>query len=136
MEIRRLEAYDGHQLTLPGSITCDVDWNGSKYRQQQLAVVQPDKKFGLLGRDILPQEGINAVGDERLPAIKGYKAHVKLLPRSQPMICKSRKTPLPLQDRVKEKLETMVRQGILEPVQPFGVTNASPVVWQRKKMEL
>ena len=27
----------------------------------------------------------------------------------------------------------MVRQGILEPVQPGGVTNASPVVWQRKK---
>ena len=26
----------------------------------------------------------------------------------------------------------MVRQGILEPVQPGGVTNASPVVWQRK----
>ena len=27
----------------------------------------------------------------------------------------------------------MVRQDILEPVQPGGVTNASPVVWQRKK---
>ena len=26
----------------------------------------------------------------------------------------------------------MVRQGILEPVQSRGVTNASPVVWQRK----
>ena len=49
------------------------------------------------------------------------------------MFCKARKIPLPLQDRVKEKLETMVRQGILEPVQPGGVTNASPVVWQRKK---
>ena len=107
--------------------------NGRQYRQQQLAVVQPDKKFGLLGRDILPQEGINAVSDERLPAVKGYKAHVKLIPGSQPMFCKSRKVPLPLQDRVKEKLETMVRQGILEPIQPGGVTNASSVVWQRKK---
>ena len=29
----------------------------------------------------------------------------------------------------------MVRQGILEPVQPGGVTNASPVVWQRKENE-
>ena len=27
----------------------------------------------------------------------------------------------------------MVNQGILEPVEPGGVTNASPVVWQRKK---
>ena len=84
-KVRRLEAYDGHQLTLLGSLTCDVEWNGSRYRQQQLAVVQSDKKFGLLGRDILPQEGINAVSDERLPAVKRYKAHVKLIPGSQPM---------------------------------------------------
>ena len=132
-KVRRLEAYDGHQLTLLGSLTCDVEWNGSKYRQQQLAFVQFDKKFGLHGRDILPQEGINAVSDERLPVVKGYKAHVKLIPGSQPMFCKARNIPLPLQDEVKEKLETMVRQGILEPVQPGWVTNASPVVWQWKK---
>ena len=49
------------------------------------------------------------------------------------MFCKARKIPLPLQDRIKEKLETTVRQGILEPVQPGGVTNASRVVWQQKK---
>ena len=49
------------------------------------------------------------------------------------MFCKAGKIPLPLQDRVKEKLETMVRQGILKPVQPDGVTNASPVFWKRKK---
>ena len=49
------------------------------------------------------------------------------------MFCKARKIALPLQDKVTEKLEQMVRQGILEPVQPRGVTNASPVVWQRKK---
>ena len=51
------------------------------------------------------------------------------------MFCKARKIPLPLEDKVTEKREQMVRQGILEPVQP-GVTNASPVVWQRKKVEL
>ena len=34
-QVRRLEAYDDHQLTLLGSLTCDVEWNGSKYRQQQ-----------------------------------------------------------------------------------------------------
>ena len=49
------------------------------------------------------------------------------------MFCKARKIPLPLQDRVKEKLETMVRQGILEPVQPGGVKNTSPVLSQWKK---
>ena len=132
-KIRRLEPYDDHQLTLLGSPTCDVEWNGSKYRQQQLAVVQSDKKFGLLGRDILPQEGTNAVSDERLPAVQGYQANVQFKPGSQPMFCKVRKIPLPLQDRVKEKLETMEQQGLLEAVGPGGVTNVSAVVWQRKK---
>ena len=49
------------------------------------------------------------------------------------MFYKARKILLPLQDKVTEKLEQMVRQGIFEPVQPGGVTNASPVGWQRKK---
>ena len=96
--------------------------------------MQSEKKFGLLGRDILHQEGINAVSDEILPAVKGYKEHVKLILGSQPMFCKARKIPLPLLDMVREKLEATVRQGILEPVQPGGVTNASPEVWQQKKI--
>ena len=75
-KIRRLEAYDSHQLTLMGSLTGDIEWNGSKYRQQKLAVVQSDKKFGLLGRDILPQEGINAVSDGRLPVVKRIKSGI------------------------------------------------------------
>ena len=30
-KVRRLEAYDGHQLTILGPQTCDVEWNGIKY---------------------------------------------------------------------------------------------------------
>ena len=80
--------------------------------QQQIAVAQSDKEIRLRGRDILHQEGINTVCDEKLPAIMGYKAHVDPKPGSQPML----------------------RQGILEPVQPVGVTNASPIIWQRKEI--
>ena len=126
-----LEAYDGHQFALLGSLTCGVEWNGSKLTQKQLAVVQSDKEFGQLGRDLLPKHGVNNITAEHLPAVKGYKAHVKLIPGTQPMFCKARKIPLPLQDKATEKLEQMVRQGILEPVQP-GVPNSSPVVWQGK----
>ena len=132
-KIRHLEAYDGHQLALLGSLTCDVEWNGSKLTQKQLAVVQSDKEFGLLGRDLLPKHGVKNITAEQLPAVKVYKAHVNLILGTQPMFCKARKIPLPLQDKVTGKLEQMVRQGIFEPVQPGGVTNASPVVWQRKK---
>ena len=132
-KIRHLEAYDGHQLTLLGSLTCDIEWNGSRLTQKQLAVVQSDKEFGLLGRDLLPKHCVNNITAEHPPVVKGYKAHVKLIPGTQPMFCKARKIPLPLQDKVTEKLEQMVRQGILELLQPGGVTNASLVVWQRKK---
>ena len=43
-KIRHLEAYDGHQLTLLGSLTCDNEWSGRRLTQKQLAVVQSDKK--------------------------------------------------------------------------------------------
>ena len=102
-------------------------------RKNQLAVVQSDEEFALLGRDLLPKHGVNNITAEHLPSVKGYKAHVKLIPETQPMLCKARKIPLPLHNKVTEKQEQMVRQGILEPVQPGGVTNASPLVWQRKK---
>ena len=120
-----------------GSHVYDVEWNESRYVKKQLAVVESDKEFRLLGRDLLPKHCVNNITTEHLPAVKGYKAHVKLIPGSQPMFCKKhlflyfRKIPLPLQDKVTEKLEQMVKQRTLEPVQPGGVTNASPWVWQR-----
>ena len=132
-KIRHLEAYDSHQLTLLGSHTCDIEWNGSRITQKQVAVVQSDKEFGLHGRDLLPKLGLNNITAKHLSAVKDYKAHVKLIPGTEPMFCKARKITIPLQDKFTEKLKQMVRQGILEPVQPVGVTNASPVLWERKK---
>ena len=107
--------------------------NGSRLAQKQIAVTQSYIEFGLLGRDLLPKLSVNNSTTEHLTAVKGYKAHKNLIPGSQPMFCKARKIPLLLQDKVTEKLEQMVRQGILEPVKPRGVTNANSVVWQRKK---
>ena len=69
--IRHLEAYGGHQLTLLGSLTCYVEWNGSRLKQRQLAVVQSDKEFGLIGRDLLPKHGVINITIEHLPAVKG-----------------------------------------------------------------
>ena len=139
---RHLEAYDGHQLTLLGSLTCDDEWNGSKLTQTQLAVVQPDKEFGLLGRDLLPKHGVNNITAEHLPAVKSYKAPCEGDTRNTANVLQSQKnistsSDLPekyiCQKNISEKLKQMVRQGILEPVQPGAVTNAFPVVWQRRK---
>ena len=103
-KIRHLEAYDGHQLTLPGLLTCDVAWNGSRLTQNQLSVEQSDKEFGTPGRDLPPKHGVNKITTKHLFAVKDYKAHVKLMAGSQPMFCKARKVPLPLQEKVTEKL--------------------------------
>ena len=70
-KIRHLEAYDGHQFTLLGSLTCDVEWKGSRVTLKQLAVVQSDKEFGLLCRDLLPKQGVNNITAKHLPAVKG-----------------------------------------------------------------
>ena len=109
-KIRRLEAFEGHKLTRLGSLTCDVEWNESNYKQQQLGVVQSELLFG---RDIIPQEGINTECDEKSPSFKGYKAHVKLIPGPQLRFCKAGTIPLSHHDRLNVKFEMIVRQSSL-----------------------
>ena len=87
-KIRRFDAFDCHQLTLLGSRTSKVEWNGSRRIQTQ---PQSDKKFGLLGGDFLHKHDVNKITTEHLPALKDYEAHVKLIPRLQPIFCKARK---------------------------------------------
>ena len=60
-KVRRLGAYDGHQMT----------WSHSLDGHQ--------------------------VSDEGLPAVKVYKAHVKLVPGSQPMFCNTSTSPRQVQ---------------------------------------
>ena len=57
--------------------------------------MQSDKEFGLLGGDLLPKHGVNNITAEHLPAVKGYKAHVKLIPGTQPIFCKATKILTP-----------------------------------------
>ena len=53
-KIGHLEAYEAHQLALLRLVTSDVEWNGSRHTQKQLAVVQSDKELGLQCRDLQP----------------------------------------------------------------------------------
>ena len=114
-KIRNLEADNGYQLTILGSLTCDVEWNVSRLTHKKISVVQSDKEFGLRGRDHLLENGVNNITTEYLLAVKGYKAHLKLIPGSQPMFCTARKIPLSLQNKVTEKLEQMVSRASLNP---------------------
>ena len=58
-KMRDLEADDSRQLTLLGSLTCDVESNRRRLTQKQPAVVQSHKEFGVIGRDLLPKHGVN-----------------------------------------------------------------------------
>ena len=92
-KIRRGEAYNGHQLTLLLSLTCNVELNG---RQRQLGVEQSEKSFLLFGRNILPRKCNNTMCNGKISTFKRYKAHVKLIPGKQAIFCKSRKKSPPL----------------------------------------
>ena len=59
--------------------------------KKQRAIVESDKEYGLPGRDILPKHAVNNITTEHLPAMKGYKAQVKLIPGSKPT-CKAKNT--------------------------------------------
>ena len=53
--------------------------------------MQSQKEFGLLGRDLLLKHGVNNITAKHVPAVKGYKAHVQLMPGWQPMFWKAKK---------------------------------------------
>ena len=68
-----------------------------------------------------------------MPAINGIEATIKLKPDAKPVFCRARKVPLAMEDQVKIELAKVQAQETVAPVDPEGVINASPVVWQRKK---
>ena len=71
-KIRRLKVSDGNQLTLQGSVKCEVEWNRCRHTKKQIPVVHSDKEFGLIGRDVLHKPDKNIV-TEHLPAISVTK---------------------------------------------------------------
>ena len=134
-----IEAYDGHRMNHEGIYRTEMTWNGRDV-PVDITVVTSEKKFGLIGRDMLP-DPVHATNDAHvtektfsaLPAVKGVKASMKLKSGATPMFCRARKVPLPMEEKVNQEIDKLVAQGILKPVDPGGVKNASPVVWQMKK---
>ena len=132
---RWIEAYDGHRMLYLGHLKCEIPWE-KKIHSVDVAVIESEKEFGLIGRDVTRVDHIHnaSLSDVKvLPAIKGVKATIKLKPDAKPVFCRARKVPLAMEDQVKSELAKLQAQGIIAPVDPGGVMNASPVAWQRKK---
>ena len=132
---RCIEAYDGHRMLFLGHLNCEIPWE-KKIHSVDVAVNEPEKEFGLIGRDVTSVDHIHNVSlfDVKvLLAVKGVKAIIKLKPDAKPVFCRARKVLLAMEDQVKIELAKLQARGIIAPVNPGGAMNASPVVWQRKK---
>ena len=53
-KIRHLQAYDGHQLTRLGALSCDVELKGSRLTQKELAVGSPIMHSSYLVENFYP----------------------------------------------------------------------------------
>ena len=79
-----------------------------------IAVVDGDKNFGLLGGDIInySKESIDRCfkGEvsEKLPIVKGAKASIKFKPDVKPMFCTARKVPMPLERKVNKTIDELI----------------------------
>jgi len=132
---RKLLCYDDHCIPVLGTITTPCSFNGQSQRTVTLTVVQAQKTYGLLGRDLLSSStfDVQAIDDAFLPALKGIKASMRLKPDAQPIFCGARKVPIAIKDAVEQEIRRLVKIGILEPCPSGGVENASPVVWVKKR---
>ena len=96
------ETYDKHKMKHLGAFFSTVLYNNQQVNVN-IAVVDLDKNFGLLGRDILNkgkqsiEQCFKAEVSEKLPTVKSVKAHIQLKPDAKPMFCAARKVPLPLE---------------------------------------
>ena len=134
---KQTETYDMHKMKYLGAFFSTVLHN-NKQVNVNIVVVDADRNFGLLGRDIIKnsKESIDrcfkAEASEQLPTVKGVKASIKLKHDAKPMLCAARKEPLPLERKVSKTIDELMLLGILKPFEAGGVDNCSPVVWLKK----
>ena len=118
-----------------GHIKCEIPWE-KKILSFDVEVIESEKEFGLIGRDVTRVDHIHnaSLSDVKvLLALKGVKATISLKADAKPVFCRARKVPLAMKAQVKIELAKLQAQGIIAPVDPGGVMNAWPVVWQRMK---
>ena len=129
-----IETNDKHKMKYLGAFFSTVFYI-NKELNVNIAVVDADRNFGLLGRDIINNSKksidrcVKAEASEKLPTVKGALASVKLKPDAKPMFCAARKVPLPLERKVNKTIDELLLLETLKPVEAGGVDNCSPVVW-------
>ena len=76
-------------------------------------------------------ERFSEVFSKDLPGCNHDPVHIDLKEEAQPVFLKSRSVPFALKDDVAKEIDSLVQQGVWEPVQ--SATWATPIVDVRKK---
>lgn len=129
----KLNTYSGEKLPVVGQMQAQVH-HDNQSTQLSLMVVKGAGP-SLLGRDWLSalrlewhkvhyhttlQEVLdqyNAVFEDTLGTLKGYKAKIHMDPSVPPKYCKARPVPYSMRDLVEHELDKLVHEGVIEPVQ-------------------
>ncbi len=131
---RALRSYDGTALKIVGTLSLALFYE-KRYHVVSVRVVESDKCFGLLGRDIMISEVHSASEDKisaNLGAIRNATASLNMPEGVRPIFCNVREVPLPLQEQVTAELNRMETMGVISQVPDGGSEWASPLVCARK----
>ncbi len=132
----RLKQFDGSTIETKGQYQALLEMD------DRFAVTDAEcqKQHGLLGTDVLqltPEaliiQVVQADNTEELECLKDFEARILLKDNAVPSYFEARALPLHIRPLVVAKLETMIKQGILERVPPGGSRWASPLVVGRKQ---
>lgn len=128
----RLRQFDGSQIQTMGYFEGLLDYEG-KYSPVIVNVAVCEKSHGLLGTDIMnfhvDSFSIHTCKEEpTLGCLKGYEAKIVVRDDAQPCFYESRPLPIHVKPKVVEKLQQMIKAGVLEEVPPGGSKWASPMV--------
>lgn len=143
---KRLLSYSGDELGCAGRAQLLVEWRG-RTRQLDVYVVR-DGGPPLLGRDFIAQfelqlapvykcattrdtlkliqEQYPAVFSDKLGQFNKYKVNLRLKESSHPIFFKPRPVPFVLREKVEKEINSLVRLGVLRPVEHSDY--ASPIV--------
>ncbi|PAA51290.1 hypothetical protein BOX15_Mlig005755g5 [Macrostomum lignano] len=115
---------DAHQFKMLGHFISKVSYQ-RKVHRIPFKVVRSDRPFALLGRDILTIE-IDFSKADGSEATRVFRARLELIPDAQPKYIKARSIPFAYKDRLKDEIDKLLAEGIIEPV-TFSQW-ASPIV--------
>lgn len=101
--------YSGNAINILGCAKVDLKFKD--FTQKDYPIVVVEKGKNLLGRDFL-----NQLNDNFVLNVQCKNVHLRLRSQANPVFIRPRPLPFSIKDRVKNKIDEMVKKGILQPI--------------------